>query len=156
MNITDKTISNFWKKVEISKDNFYNDTPCWEWTGGTKMGAGAFRIDGKTYYAYRISWILKNKKIPRGLCVLHKCDNRLCVNPDHLFLGTQKDNLLDMIRKGRRGIINNPRKLTPEEVEKIRELYLTGEYSQPEIANLFEISTSHVCNIINRKTWKDE
>lgn len=85
------------------------DSGCWEWTGGVFKDSGYGKFnggkgdDGKwvTAYAHRASHELHIGPIPAGLSVLHRCDNRLCVNPDHLFLGTQRDNIHDMLAKGR-------------------------------------------------------
>lgn len=76
---------------------------CWNWTASkrSKFGYGAFKMNGKLHDAHRASWILKNGEIPIGIYVCHKCDNPSCVNPDHLFLGSPKDNVLDCIEKGR-------------------------------------------------------
>lgn len=75
---------------------------CWIWKGGINFwGYGQMNFNGRNTGAYRVSWILHNDEIPGKLFVLHKCDNPLCVNPDHLFLGTQKDNIQDCIKKGR-------------------------------------------------------
>jgi len=88
-------IGSFWKKV-IKKDG------CWEWAACTnESGYGIFHTGKKTDRAHRVSWILTNGEIPSGLFVCHKCDNPPCTNPDHLFLGTNKDNVDDMIAKGR-------------------------------------------------------
>lgn len=78
------------------------ESGCWIWTGHIRTnGYGAMSIKSKLQYAHRISWELHNGPIPEGLFVLHKCDNPPCVNPDHLFIGTQKDNLQDAFKKGR-------------------------------------------------------
>lgn len=91
----------FWQRVNKTVD-------CWEWTGQlTIHDYGTISWNGKNISTHRISWIFKNGKIEDGLCVLHKCDNRRCVNPDHLFLGTHIDNMRDMKIKNRGGKFNS-------------------------------------------------
>jgi hypothetical protein len=91
----------FWAKVRTSKG-------CWEWTACTRNGYGRLGLNGGVADAHRLSWEMHYGQIPNGLCVLHHCDNRLCVRPDHLFLGTRGDNIADMDAKGRRGIYYPP------------------------------------------------
>jgi hypothetical protein len=80
---------------------------CWLWTGSVdKSGYGTTKLDGKWRTMHRLSWEYHNGQIPKGLQVLHKCDVPSCINPEHLFLGTQKDNVHDGIRKGRYPHIN--------------------------------------------------
>lgn len=98
MKITNKDKLRFFDKVDIRENNC-----CWEWKScRSSSGYGEFYINGKNVSSHRFSYILSNGKIPSGLCVLHHCDNPGCVNPEHLFLGTQLDNMADMIKKGRK------------------------------------------------------
>jgi hypothetical protein len=86
----------FWTKVNMGGDG------CWNWTASTMpSGYGCLRVEGKTKSSHRTVWQLERGEIPHGLCVLHVCDNRRCVRPDHLFLGTRVDNIRDMEAKGR-------------------------------------------------------
>lgn len=85
------------------------ETPaCWLWMGSlNNNGYGWFRVDGKTILAHRASWEFEHSDIPKGRNVLHQCDTPRCVRPDHLFLGTQSDNMLDCSRKGRLYVPSN-------------------------------------------------
>lgn len=86
----------FWSKVKKERAK-----GCWNWTAGQiGDGYGEFHAFGERR-AHRVSWVLHFEEIPPGLSVLHKCDNPLCIRPDHLFLGTQQDNMTDMVNKGR-------------------------------------------------------
>ena len=84
----------FFAKVEKTES-------CWVWTGSRLRGYGQFWLNGKLHIAHRVSWVLHVGPIAFGLHALHKCDNPSCVNPDHLFLGTAKTNVHDMMDKGR-------------------------------------------------------
>lgn len=86
---------NLWKHVKKTET-------CWLWTGAkTISGYGCMRVNGENIVAHRVSWEILNGDIPNGLCVLHKCDVRPCIRPDHLFLGTRGDNARDAMSKGR-------------------------------------------------------
>jgi len=88
-------MTRFWNKVEKSSQ-------CWQWTGGkTWDGYGRIKLNGKTVMAHRVAYAMLKGEVPKHLILCHTCDNPSCVNPDHLFLGTHKDNALDREAKGR-------------------------------------------------------
>lgn len=134
---------------------------CWDWSGHKVNGGyGCIRIGYPKIYAHRVSWIIYNEKeIPTGMCVLHKCDNPSCTNPEHLFLGTPKDNILDAIKKGRHptigksGINNHMAKLNPDKVNIIRSMIESG-IKHMDISKVFNISKSHVSTIGKRACWR--
>lgn len=141
----------FWEKVDKTGD-------CWEWTAHkNKQGYGTFHTEGG-YLAHRFSWFLHNGKIPEDLYVCHHCDNPGCVNPDHLFLGTYKDNMQDAVNKGRmadqRGEANGHSKLTKKQVLAIREEYKTGNITQKELAIKYNVSQVTIWMIVTRRTWR--
>lgn len=138
---------------------------CWLWIGyAHPNGYGLFSTEKKQKGAHRVSWECFNGKIPNKLSVLHKCDVRHCVNPDHLFLGTQADNMADMKKKGRStaGEKHAMAKLTPEQVSEIRSLYQVGkpnnqsEFSQNGLGVKFGVSGSQIRNIVKNLKWKKE
>jgi hypothetical protein len=127
---------------------------CWIWTGTRdRLGYGRFGLNGRQPGAHRISWELHRGDIPSGMNVCHQCDVPNCVNPDHLFLGTQKDNLHDCSVKGRtpRGEKQGRSKLKTADVLEIRRL--AGMTSQRSIALRFGVSQSTVCDIIAGRKW---
>lgn len=144
----------FWSRVDKTES-------CWNWNGYiTAYGYGEFgpRIKNIRYRmsAHRASYILANNRhIPEGLCVLHKCDNRRCVNPQHLWLGTKLENSQDMVAKGRsaKGIKNGGgNKLSNEQVKEIKTMLQNGD-KQKDIAKKFDVSKSMVCLIANGENW---
>jgi hypothetical protein len=140
------TTERFWNKVDKSGD-------CWVWTAGKIQGYGSFSQDNKHIPAHRYSWFIHNGPIPDGLLICHHCDNRPCVNPAHLFLGTRADNQRDMAEKGRSlfGERNSRSKLTEADVLAIRG---NNDLSRYELAELFNVSYSNITSIITRQRWK--
>ncbi|MFA5897695.1 MAG: HNH endonuclease signature motif containing protein [Hyphomicrobium sp.] len=141
-------VDRFWEKVLKSSG-------CWEWQASIdNMGYGRFNEQNNSFTAHRASWEFTNGKIAGGLWVLHKCDNRKCVRPDHLFLGTPLENIDDMVRKQRHYRGPHPWKspLNEEQVLAIRKLREKGEQLKT-IGNKFGISEAAVSDIYKRKTW---
>lgn len=163
-------------RVRIDKNG------CWNWLGGKdKDGYGKTTFKFKTYRPHRLAYAATYGPIPEGQLVLHKCDNPACCNPDHLFLGSQKDNIQDAIRKGRfkfncntnfdhlRGqnhyLNKHPEKrklgedclwskLKEEQVIEIRRLHKEQKISAYRLAKMFGVSKFCTLQIIRRKTWK--
>lgn len=128
---------------------------CWIWTGGKNPKYGTYNINGVTELAHRITWSFFNKAtIPVGMNICHRCDTPACVNPEHLFLGTPKDNTLDRISKGRifNGEKANPSKLKENQVIEIKRAFLAGESSR-KIAKRYGIAKSNVLHIFHGRTW---
>jgi len=144
-------IERYWDKVDVRGAD-----ECWEWQASRHAsGYGMFSRERTTTRAHRLAWELANGPIPDGLCVLHRCDNRSCCNPSHLFLGTIADNSRDMVEKGRaaRGIKNGRAKLTRQDVRRIRQLYNTGNHTLAALGRQFGVTESNVCYIVNRERW---
>lgn len=141
----------FWRHVEKTDG-------CWMWRGCLgQNGYGHVKgVGDKIRSTHRVAWELARGPIPVGMHVCHRCDVRACVNPDHLFLGTARDNARDMARKGRckeqRGERNTHAKLTTEDVIAIRNMANTTTCRS--IGARFGISDSHASGIIRRKWWK--
>jgi hypothetical protein len=126
------------------------NTGCWEWTAGSynNKGYGSFWLNGSCKLAHRVSYELFKGSIGE-LSVCHLCDNPKCVNPDHLFLGSQDDNVKDMVMKGRVS-----KKLSYYDVKAIRMLYKQSFLTQKELANEFNVSAETVSGIVRRSSWR--
>lgn len=139
----------FWAKVDRTGD-------CWLWRGAkSSAGYGYFRPYPDTQMrAHRYSWILSHGHIDDDELILHKCDVPLCVRPDHLFTGSQHENVHDCIEKGRfvTGTKNGMSKLTDGDVQRVRDLLAAGK-SQSEIGRLFGVSQTAIWSIAHERCW---
>lgn len=150
----------FWKHV-------HKTDGCWNWNGVTdeskqrgSMRRG--RANEGSILVSHVSWIIHNGEIPPGLFVLHHCDNGHCVRPDHLYLGTQKQNMLDAFKRGRHGFQrnrkvtvgeNNPNaKLTWEMVRDIRSKHQGGSTAS-ELARFYQVTTVSIYHIVKNQSW---
>lgn len=157
----------FWSKVEKSTET----DGCWLWHGTVANdGYGHFSIGrrgmARVYPAHRVAYELAYGPIPDGMLGLHKCDVRNCVRPDHLFLGTQLDNMLDMWRKGRgvsgmtthpecipHGEANYNARLSEDSVRYIRVRHSSGE-SLSSLAYDYGVSKKLILNVVHRRAWR--
>jgi len=144
------TIDKFWQRVAKTES-------CWLWKGTVNKynGRGMFKLNDKYYQVHRLSYELKFGAIPDGILICHKCDIPLCVNPDHLFPGTQQDNINDCVSKKRNafGYKNWNTKLTEEKVRIIRKTDFSAHGSQAMMARLMGISQTALQYVLNRKNW---
>jgi hypothetical protein len=134
---------------------------CWIWKGYSRCSGvggkyGGLKVGGKAMLAHRISYQIHYGEIPNSLFVLHRCDNPSCVNPEHLFLGTNADNMKDMAEKfrgcnGEKGVHS---KLTANKVVEIRFAAKRGNMLHREIAKVFGVSTTTITKIVNNHYWK--
>lgn len=152
----DEIREKFWKRVNKGQLN-----ECWEWASWTNdRGYGRFYHQGRYFYAHRLSWYLEHGDDPLARFVCHKCDNPICVNPSHLFVGTQDDNMSDMARKGRAsrvprvlGTKHPQAKLTPTIVREIDRLRAGGMLWR-DIARRVGVSRVTAHRAGTRRTWR--
>ena len=161
------------EKLISNSDGNHDPDKCWNWmkSKNTK-GYGKTRSEGRLHYVHRLSWEFTNGKIADGLLVLHKCDNPSCINPNHLFLGTHKDNINDMMNKGRnnqptgdlhgsktkpesiaRGIKVSTSKLNDDLVLEIRKLKKSSNSSNYVIARHYGVSAPTIRAVVNGVSW---
>ena len=141
----------FWDKVQKTDG-------CWQWIAGKfKQGYGSFYFKGRHLKAHRVAWELSFGQIPESQKVCHSCDNPACMNPSHLFIGSQKDNIRDMMAKGRSSTVgasqagenNRNARLTKGEVLNIRNSILPSKV----LAELYPVSLAQIYNIKNGSRW---
>lgn len=126
-------------------------TPCWVWTKKRfHRGYGDICYQRKHRQVHRFAWESLHGPIPKGLLICHKCDNPPCFRPDHLFLGTNRDNVLDCLIKSRFSRV----KLAPQDVAEIRNAYANGVASQGQLSKRFGVSQWHIWGIIHGRFWK--
>jgi hypothetical protein len=146
-------VERFWPKVDKRGPD-----ECWEWMGAKQRGYGALLVGDagsrRLHRAHRFSYELANGPIPDDLVVCHHCDNRACVNPAHLFVGTQADNMADAATKGRirAGEDHHNSKLTSADVRVIREWHPAG-WSLDDLAAAFGVSRSLISQVLSRQIW---
>ena len=152
---------------EKYKNKFYskvskpNIDGCKNWEGAINShGYGNVWYNGKVLGAHVVAYILENGEIPKEKWVLHKCDNKRCVNIDHLFLGTRQDNIDDMINKGRDnyshpGETHGNHKLIWNDINKIREKYTTEKITMDKLSEYYNVSKTNIDDILNNRIWKD-
>lgn len=150
----------FWSKVDKSA----GPDGCWIWRGAIKPnGYGKVSIGAakasRWYYTHRIAYAMHNVTDPADLFVCHHCDNPVCCNPSHLFLGTDQDNKTDMVRKGRqgaaRGVESANAKFAPVEVLSIRERYANGGVTCLEIAVEYGVDETTISGLVRGETYKE-
>ncbi|MCU4971844.1 HNH endonuclease [Halobacteria archaeon AArc-m2/3/4] len=138
------TEERFWEKVDISAPD-----ECWEWTSAPfETGYGAFELGGAKR-AHRIAYRLTYGSIPDDLQINHMCDNRICVNPAHLYAGTQQENQQDVIRRKRRDDA-----LTPAEVREIRDRYANEDIYQETLADEFGTTQSVISRVVRGDAYE--
>lgn len=144
----------FWSHVDVSSDQ----DSCWHWNGcRDRKGYGQFRWNGRNMLVHRISWEIANGPIPDGLGVLHHCDNPRCIRPDHLFVGTQSDNMQDCADKRRttKGERNTRAVLTQSQVDEIRRRYIPRDpiNGRHGLAKEFGVSHDTIYLVATGRTW---
>jgi hypothetical protein len=146
----------FWDKVSKSGED-----DCWVFTGCKSIGGyGFFTINGNNVLAHRMAYKLTFGEIPYGKLVCHTCDNRICVNPKHLFVGDYSMNNQDCWNKGRHpptsGKFHGRAKLTENKAVEIVSLYKNGNVTQRVLGKMFGVGATTVCDIVNGRRWNEK
>ncbi len=143
--------------TRLQTHHIKDNNGCWNWSKHRGFwGYGLIKVDGKVELAHRIAYKHMISEFPSELCVLHRCDNPACINPDHLFLGTNADNMKDKVQKGRQSNVgeypgekHHNAKLTEKDVLNIR----TKQLKQSEYAQIYGVSQALISNIQLNKCW---
>ncbi len=153
--LSQRLLERFWAKVDVKGED-----DCWEWQAYIVNGYGQFSVSEKLDYAHRVSWRIVNGPIPKGKLILHKCDNRKCVNPKHLYCGTYGDNNMDRAKRNLFNRGGGQLKLHEGEIWLIRKLcipvdkgmYLRHQrykFSASYVSKMFKVSRSTILRIWN-------
>lgn len=147
--LSPKYVARFWARTMVAEQG------CWLWQGRpTGEGYSRIYVAGLRLGAHQVSYLIHVGDIPDNMKVCHTCDVRMCVRPDHLFLGTSADNSADMVQKGRSSHkVPGTAKLTERHVRAIRLLYRHAGVSQYELAARFGVKQPQISAIVNRKQW---
>lgn len=136
----------FWEKVEMIP---FHD--CWEWAARKdRFGYGVMHVNGSTQLAHRICYEMLNPNFNKKLSVCHTCDNPGCVRPEHLFLGSHKENMWDREDKGRG---RNKKSFSFEKAEEVRRLYKTKKFSQQKLSEMFGCTQANIGFIVRNVIW---
>lgn len=132
---------------------------CWLWQKAKEaFGYGVIRADNKRYLAHRLSYKVYNGKLDDKLLVLHKCDVPACINPDHLYMGTYKNNMEDCVRRGRFASRDRKpnAKLKSTDIQTIKNLYFAEKLTHKEIAHVYKVSIRLIGDVVNEKRWSNK
>lgn len=151
---------NLLEKFNKNLPSVLNENQCWEWQGCIdNYGYGIFYFNKKIYKSHRLMYEIYYSESLKKLHCLHKCDNRKCVNPLHLFSGTNLDNVRDKVNKGRcytgyqKGECNGASKLKDKDVIEIRKLHKNKKYSTIKLGKIYGVHRSTISYIVNNKTY---
>ena len=157
--VSEADIARFWNKVKKGDPD-----ECWEWIAGKSgSGYGSFTVHGakgrKIHNAHKLAWIVSNSRpVPKGLVVMHSCDNKACVNPGHLSIGTPFENIRDCRLRGRKnpavGERHSRAKMTADIVRAIRLEYETNAVSIRELQDKYGFTWSSTYAAATRRSWK--
>lgn len=147
-------VERFWEKVDVRGPD-----ECWPWTAGCSSGYGRIGCGTRrrSRYAHVVSYEIHKGPVPKGLYVLHSCDNPPCCNPKHLNAGTPQQNMLDKIERGRGNNVKGEKcpsaKLSEADIETIRNLYATGKITHKKLGEEFSVSKTTIRKIVLGRKW---
>lgn len=145
-------------KNKIINNVTLTNNECWEWNKSLRLGYAQIIAFGQSWFGHRLSYKIFKGDFPNDLFVCHRCDNKKCINPEHLFLGTPKDNVIDMMNKGRqnhaKGTNAGRAKLCDSKVLEARRLYKYENIGYSKLARRYGVTSRTIYSAVNGKTWK--